>query len=144
MPHHPSSSSSLHASGSGSFSLAGGAIDVRTLALRAFRDKVILPISPILEGQLLNIYRLERGRTGPLTIGAAVGEVYQQPRLQQMLLSKRFANYLKRCIVVRPERARSGHYACVLVDADKLQTQGRNFAQAHAQVVGASKESLAS
>ncbi|KAH9992941.1 HbrB-like-domain-containing protein [Russula vinacea] len=50
-------------------------IDVRTLALRSFRDKIILPIAPLLNTRL-NILKQE----------GLSSETHTYPRLQQMLL----------------------------------------------------------
>ncbi|TDL26132.1 HbrB-domain-containing protein [Rickenella mellea] len=54
----------------------GTPVDVRTLALRAFRDKIIYPMSSRLESRLLMIRKREGGESSG----------YQQPRLRQMLL----------------------------------------------------------
>lgn len=74
----------------GASSVAGAAyatnspIDVRTIALRAFRDKVILPIAPRLEALLIALLRRDSiasiGKTSLLSETAAI----HQPRLQQM------------------------------------------------------------
>ncbi|TRM69700.1 HbrB-like-domain-containing protein [Schizophyllum amplum] len=65
--------SNLSASNLNSGSLPS--IDVRTAALRAFRDRVIAPLAPRLHA------RLAAARDAPLASPS-----YQQPRLQQMLL----------------------------------------------------------
>lgn len=58
-------------------------IDVRTIALRSFRDKVILPLAP----RLFERLRLE-----------SISETYHQPRLQQMFVPFLFnPSWLKRC-----------------------------------------------
>ncbi|KIY72901.1 HbrB-domain-containing protein [Cylindrobasidium torrendii FP15055 ss-10] len=62
---------------SGMSSLSTPQIDVRTVALRSFRDKVILPLAPRLKARLSMANRQDNF---PETSG------YQQPRLQQMLL----------------------------------------------------------
>jgi hypothetical protein len=48
-------------------------IDVRTLALRSFRDKIILPIAPLLNARL-NVLKQE----------GLSSESHTYPRLQQM------------------------------------------------------------
>ena len=55
-------------------------IDVRTLALCAFRDQVIYPISSRLENRILVLPK--RDETDAPNDG--FGMAYQQPRLQQM------------------------------------------------------------
>jgi len=52
---------------------ASSHIDVRTLALRSFRDKIILPIAPLLNARL-NILKQE----------GLSSESHTYPRLQQM------------------------------------------------------------
>ncbi|KAL1682619.1 HbrB-like-domain-containing protein [Schizophyllum commune] len=76
---HRTSSPTRHHQSTGSASnLNSGnlpSIDVRTAALRAFRDRVIAPLSPRLHA------RIQAQRDAPLSSPS-----YQQPRLQQMLL----------------------------------------------------------
>ncbi|KAI5120970.1 hypothetical protein M0805_006642 [Coniferiporia weirii] len=73
----------------GSSASSSSPIDVRTIALRAFRDKIIVPIAQRLEARLLMVLRKE-GPVGGSISGSLnlVTETanYQQPRLQQMLL----------------------------------------------------------
>ena len=78
--HIPSLSSS-HASSS-----TTPIIDVRMLALRAFRDKIVYPIAGRLESRLAVLSRRESvttfGSGGVVGLGGEGG--YQPPRLQQM------------------------------------------------------------
>ena len=61
-------------------------IDVRMLALRAFRDKIVYPIAGRLESRLAVLSRRESvttfGSGGVVGLGGEGG--YQPPRLQQM------------------------------------------------------------
>ncbi|THG96538.1 hypothetical protein EW145_g7763 [Phellinidium pouzarii] len=62
-------------------------IDVRTIALRAFRDKIIVPVAPRLEARLLAMFRREGPVVGSASNGSSLGTEatgYQPPRLQQM------------------------------------------------------------
>lgn len=59
-------------------------IDVRTLALCAFRDQVIFPISSRLETRISSLPKRDSSETS----GEGLGMTYQQPRLQQMWVSK--------------------------------------------------------
>ncbi|KAJ6607765.1 HbrB-like-domain-containing protein [Mycena sp. CBHHK59/15] len=77
-PHRPSSPRQTSKGNipfvlNGSMQLASKYIDVRTVALRSFRDKVILPLASRLRACIVN--RQENSQ-----------EVVAQPRLQQMLL----------------------------------------------------------
>ncbi|PBL02141.1 HbrB-domain-containing protein [Armillaria gallica] len=82
-PKRPSSPSRQNNKGSISTSLGASLqlstqhIDVRAVALRSFRDKVILPLAPRLKARLSMVNRQDNFQE---TTG------YQQPRLQQMLL----------------------------------------------------------
>lgn len=63
-------------------------IDVRTIALRAFRDKIIVPVATRLEARLIAVRpgaSFSSG-TGPGSSNAVEAASYQRPRLQQMLL----------------------------------------------------------
>ncbi|KAF8911822.1 HbrB-like-domain-containing protein [Mucidula mucida] len=78
-PKRPSSPSRQATKGSISSisALSPQHIDVRAVALRSFRDKVILPLSPRLKARLSMTNRQDNFQETP---------GYQQPRLQQMLL----------------------------------------------------------
>ncbi|KAK0498408.1 HbrB-like-domain-containing protein [Armillaria luteobubalina] len=82
-PKRPSSPSRQNNKGSISTSLGASLqlstqhIDVRAVALRSFRDKVILPLAPRLKARLSMVNRQDNFQETP---------GYQQPRLQQMLL----------------------------------------------------------
>ena len=58
-------------------------IDVRMLALCAFRDQVIFPISPRLENRILSLPKRDEMEASNDGFGMA----YQQPRLQQMYVT---------------------------------------------------------
>ncbi|VDC03613.1 unnamed protein product [Peniophora sp. CBMAI 1063] len=79
-------SSPTRTNGKGSFSMQGytpalstAHIDVRTLALRCFRDRIILPVFPRLHARI----SLQKSDGGP---GASPVDGHTFPRLQQMLL----------------------------------------------------------
>ncbi|KAJ7675092.1 HbrB-like-domain-containing protein [Mycena rosella] len=74
-PHRPTSprQTSKGNISTSSIQLASNYIDVRTVALRSFRDKVIVPLAPRLRACIIN--RQENAQETPA-----------QPRLQQMLL----------------------------------------------------------
>ncbi|KAF7321508.1 hypothetical protein MKEN_00671600 [Mycena kentingensis (nom. inval.)] len=79
-PHRPSSprqtsKGNLSSMFNGATQLQSNHIDVRTIALRSFRDKVIVPLTPQLRSCIL--HRQEKD-AAPLTVS--------QPRLQQLLL----------------------------------------------------------
>ncbi|KAJ6495567.1 HbrB-like-domain-containing protein, partial [Mycena vitilis] len=77
-PHRPSSPRQT-SKGNIAFSMNGGLpsnyIDVRTIALRSFRDKVVVPLAPRLKACILNRQEKENAQ-----------DTATQPRLQQMLL----------------------------------------------------------
>ena len=66
---------------------ANSPIDARTIALRAFRDMIIIPIAPRLEAVLIALIRKDSvaGIASSSTSLATETAVYHQPRLQQML-----------------------------------------------------------
>ncbi|KAG6857285.1 hypothetical protein H0H87_007119 [Tephrocybe sp. NHM501043] len=72
------SASAAAAAAAASASAAPNSIDVRSVALRSFRDKVILPLSLRLYQRLAGPSRHDPYSQDP--------QAYQQPRLQQMLL----------------------------------------------------------
>ena len=64
-------------------------IDVRTIALRQFRDKIIVPIASRLETRLISMRpggSFSSATSVPGMNGTAEVSSYQHPRLQQMLL----------------------------------------------------------
>ncbi|KAL5528236.1 hypothetical protein ACEPAF_7372 [Sanghuangporus sanghuang] len=89
-PHRPASPTNLASPND----VAPGAaalspIDVRTIALRAFRDKIVVPIAPRLEARLLAMRpggSFSSSTSVPGMPSAAEVSSYQHPRLQQMLL----------------------------------------------------------
>lgn len=90
-PKRPSSPSRQNNKGSISTSLGASLqlstqhIDVRAVALRSFRDKVILPLAPRLKARLSMVNRQDNFQE---TAG------YQQPRLQQMFVAILIASVL--------------------------------------------------
>lgn len=86
--HRPSSPTLQDASVPRAPSSSLSPIDVRTLALRAFRDKIIVPVAQRLEARLLALFGRDgaaaggKGSGGSGLVVEAAG--YQQPRLQQM------------------------------------------------------------
>ncbi|KII92235.1 hypothetical protein PLICRDRAFT_50655 [Plicaturopsis crispa FD-325 SS-3] len=73
----PSPSRQKQGSMSSMIALSTPHIDVRTVALRSFRDRIILPLFPRLHARLSTPSRQD---------DFAENSAYQQPRLQQMLL----------------------------------------------------------
>ena len=66
-------------------SASSSPIDVRTIAIRAFRDKIIVPVWQRLETRLLVVFRKDSNANligGSSLVPDTAG--YQQPRLQQM------------------------------------------------------------
>ncbi|KDQ57725.1 hypothetical protein JAAARDRAFT_156667 [Jaapia argillacea MUCL 33604] len=87
LPAHPKTtiplSSSLSSSSYSSL-LSTPQIDVRTVALRSFRDRIILPVFARLNARLSGTGEKENDKSVGLGVGESSG--YEQPRLQQMLL----------------------------------------------------------
>lgn len=62
----------------------GSPIDVRMLALRAFRDRVIYPIAQRLEARLTALVRRDSLANGTGNGAVVDSATFQQPKLQQM------------------------------------------------------------
>lgn len=85
-PHRPGSPMMQESAFTNASSNANSPIDVRTIALRAFRDKIIIPIAPRLEALLLSLIRKDSATGATSSTASLVTETaaYHQPRLQQM------------------------------------------------------------
>lgn len=111
-PHRPTSPTRQNSNAPSLNGISTYRIDVRTVALLSFRDKIILPLSTRLRARLSMLNKED---------SFSETTAYQQPRLQQMCVLSlsilpSFSSYLQALQATRPRLAEPPTTTCILPD----------------------------